>query len=63
MATAGPNDENLFDRVVSRVERELISQMLAACDGVQLKAASKLGINRNTLRKKLLEHGLEEEAR
>jgi DNA-binding NtrC family response regulator len=60
MATAGPGDENLFDRVVSRVERELISQMLADCNGVQLKAAARLGINRNTLRKKLQEHGLEE---
>ena len=61
MTTCGPNDENLFERVVSRVERELISQMLAACNGVQLKAAIRLGINRNTLRKKLLEHGLEGE--
>ena len=60
MATAGPDDDNLFDRIVSRVERELIAQMLAACNGVQLKAAARLGINRNTLRKKLLEHGLEE---
>jgi DNA-binding NtrC family response regulator len=60
MTTAGPADDNLFDRVVSRVERELIAQMLAACNGVQLKAAARLGINRNTLRKKLLEHGLEE---
>ena len=60
MATAGPGDENLFDRIVSRVERELIAQMLADCNGVQLKAAARLGINRNTLRKKLQEHGLEE---
>jgi transcriptional regulator with PAS, ATPase and Fis domain len=60
LATAPAGDENLFDRVVSRVERELISQMLAASGGVQLKAAARLGINRNTLRKKLLEHGLEE---
>ena len=59
MTTATPNDDNLFERVVSRVERELISQMLAACGGVQLKAAARLGINRNTLRKKLQEHGLE----
>jgi DNA-binding NtrC family response regulator len=59
MTTAGPGDDNLFGRIVSRVERELIAQMLAACDGVQLKAAARLGINRNTLRKKLLEHGLE----
>ena len=60
MASAPDGDINLFDRVVSRVERELIAQMLAACDGVQLKAAARLGINRNTLRKKLLEHGLDE---
>ncbi len=60
VATAPPDDETLFDRVVSRVERELIAQMLAACGGVQLKAAARLGINRNTLRKKLLEHGLDE---
>jgi transcriptional regulator with GAF, ATPase, and Fis domain len=60
LATAPADDDTLFDRVVSRVERELIAQMLAACGGVQLKAAARLGINRNTLRKKLLEHGLEE---
>ena len=60
MVTAAPDDENLFDRIVSRVERELIAQMLADCKGVQLKAAARLGINRNTLRKKLQEHGLEE---
>lgn len=60
LATSATDDDTLFDRVVSRVERELIAQMLAACGGVQLKAAARLGINRNTLRKKLLEHGLEE---
>ncbi len=60
MATTTPDDDNLYDRVVNRVERELIAQMLAACNGVQLKAAARLGINRNTLRKKLLDHGLEE---
>jgi transcriptional regulator with PAS, ATPase and Fis domain len=60
MNTTAENDDNLFERVVSRVERELIAQMLAACGGVQLKAAARLGINRNTLRKKLTEHGLED---
>ena len=49
-----PFDETLVDRT-----RELIAQMLADCKGVQLKAAARLGINRNTLRKKLQEHGLE----
>ena len=60
LTTAAPDDDALFERIVSRVERELIAQMLAACNGVQLKAAARLGINRNTLRKKLQEHGLEE---
>ena len=60
LSTAAADDDALFERIVSRVERELIAQMLAACNGVQLKAAARLGINRNTLRKKLQEHGLEE---
>jgi DNA-binding NtrC family response regulator len=60
LVTAAPDDDDLFDRVVNRVERELIAQMLAACNGVQLKAAARLGINRNTLRKKLQEHGLDD---
>jgi len=59
LANASAEDDNLFERIVSRVERELIAQMLAACGGVQLKAAARLGINRNTLRKKLVEHGMD----
>jgi DNA-binding protein Fis len=45
------------------VEKELISQVLKASQGVQTRTASKLGINRNTLHKKIEEYGLEEEAR
>ena len=45
--------------IVNRVERELIAQVMAACDNVQIKAAERLGINRNTLHKKLKEYGLE----
>ena len=41
------------------MERELIAQVMASCDSVQTKAASKLGINRNTLHKKLKEYGLD----
>ncbi|MFM8284609.1 MAG: sigma-54 interaction domain-containing protein [Planctomycetaceae bacterium] len=59
LTTMGAGETKLFERIVSRVERELIAQMLAACGGVQLKAAARLGINRNTLRKKLVEHGLD----
>jgi len=57
--TAGPSAENLHAMVVNRVERELIAQVMAACDNVQIKAAERLGINRNTLHKKLKEYGLE----
>ena len=35
------------------MERELIEQVLLLCDGVQVTAAKRLGINRNTLHKKL----------
>jgi hypothetical protein len=44
---------------VGEIERELIQQVLRACDSVQIKAASRLGINRNTLHKKLSEYQLD----
>jgi DNA-binding NtrC family response regulator len=59
VGSAGAEEENLYAKIVSRVERELIAQVMAACDNVQVKAAAKLGINRNTLHKKLEEYGLE----
>ncbi|MEN0111616.1 MAG: helix-turn-helix domain-containing protein, partial [Planctomycetota bacterium] len=40
-------------------EREVIAQVLSRCDGVQIKAAQRLGINRNTLHKKIKDHGLD----
>ena len=58
----GRDGRGPIGEIVSRVERELIAQLLAACNGVQLKAAARLGIKRNTLRKKLQEQGLEETA-
>ncbi len=59
LATAGPDEDSLHTKIVSRVERELIAQVMLACSNVQTKAASKLGINRNTLHKKLKEYDLE----
>jgi DNA-binding protein Fis len=56
---AGPNAEDLYNKIVNRVERELIAQVLVSCDNVQIKAAARLGINRNTLHKKLKEYGLD----
>jgi len=43
----------LHDRVLREIERPLILLTLAATRGNQIKAASVLGINRNTLRKKI----------
>ncbi len=45
--------EGLYDRVLAELERPLLRLTLAAVRGNQLKAARLLGINRNTLRKKL----------
>lgn len=52
-----------YERVLSLVERELLAQMLRQCQGVQIKAAERLGINRNTLHKKVEEYGLDSESR
>lgn len=43
----------LYDRVMQEVERPLLTMTLKAVKGNQKKAAEILGINRNTLRKKL----------
>jgi two-component system, NtrC family, nitrogen regulation response regulator GlnG len=49
----------LYDRVLHEVERPLISLTLAATRGNQVRAAEILGLNRNTLRKKIQDLGLE----
>lgn len=59
MTAAGEAAANLYERIVSQVEKELILQVLKSCQGVQTKAAVRLGINRNTLHKKIEEYGLE----
>lgn len=48
-------EEKLYDRLVRGVEKELLEQVLPLCDNVLIKAAARLGINRNTLHKKLAE--------
>ena len=49
----------LYDRVLQDVERPLLSIALAAARGNQIRAAQLLGVNRNTLRKKIRELGVE----
>ncbi len=43
----------LYDRVLREIERPLIELSLAATRGNQIRAAKLLGLNRNTLRKKI----------
>ena len=45
----------IYDRLIREVERPLIARALIATRGNQLKAADVLGLNRNTLRKKIRE--------
>jgi len=45
--------DGLYDRILKEVERPLITISLAATRGNQLKASNLLGLNRNTLRKKI----------
>ncbi len=49
----------LYDRVLEDVERPLIQLTLAATRGNQVRAAEILGLNRNTLRKKIQDLGVE----
>lgn len=53
------DSKDLHDRIVNPVEKELISQVMESCGNVQTKAAARLGMNRNTLYKKLKEYGLD----
>jgi len=49
--SAMPNE--LHDRLLAVIEPVLLGETLAAVDGNQIRAAAALGMNRNTLRKKL----------
>ena len=49
----------LYQRVIDKVEAPLIAMALNACGGNQIRAADLLGLNRNTLRKKIRTHSIE----
>ncbi len=49
-------ESGLHDRFIGEIERILITKTLSHVGGVQIKASEILGINRNTLRKKIKEY-------
>ncbi|MBK9293722.1 MAG: site-specific DNA inversion stimulation factor [Oligoflexia bacterium] len=49
----GGRIKNLYDQVLEQVERPMIELALHVHEGNQIKTAAFLGINRNTLRKKI----------
>ena len=50
---------NLYERILADVERPLFIAALAATHGNQIKAADLLGLNRNTLRKRIRDLDIE----
>jgi Fis family transcriptional regulator len=49
---------NVYEMVVLTVEKPILEAVMERAQGNQSHAAEMLGINRNTLRKKLQQHGL-----
>jgi Fis family transcriptional regulator len=54
----GIDPHGLYDMTMNLVERPLLEVVMKHAEGNQSKAAEWLGINRNTLRRKLVEHKL-----
>lgn len=48
----------VYDMVLASVERPMLEVVMKEAHGNQLRASEMLGINRNTLRKKLQHYGL-----
>ncbi len=49
---------NIYDMMLATVEKPVLSVVMERAGNNQSHAAEMLGINRNTLRKKLQQHGL-----
>jgi len=54
----GTEPDGMYNMLVNVVEKPLLEVVMRHADHNQSKAAQWLGLNRNTLRKKLLEHKL-----
>jgi len=53
------NGSSLYIRALEKFERPMLEEILRKANGNQIKAANMLGINRNTLRKKLTEYEID----
>ena len=54
----GAEPHSMHDMLIQTVEKPLLDVVMKQADGNQSKAAEWLGLNRNTLRRKLLDHKL-----
>ena len=54
----GTEAQNLYPLVIGEIEKPLLEAVMHQARGNQSRAARMLGINRNTLRKKLTQYGL-----
>jgi Fis family transcriptional regulator len=54
----GTEPGGMYEMLVKVVEKPLLEVVMAKADNNQSRAAEWLGLNRNTLRKKLIEHKL-----
>jgi Fis family transcriptional regulator len=54
----GAKPAGIYDMVILTVEKPMLVRVMLEAGGNQLRASQMLGINRNTLRKKLQQHGL-----
>ena len=54
----GERASGVYDMVINCVEKPLLESVLHRVQGNQTHAAEMLGINRNTLRKKMKAHGI-----
>jgi Fis family transcriptional regulator len=54
----GEEPHSMYDMLVRAVEKPLLEVVMSQADNNQSRAAEWLGLNRNTLRKKLVEHKL-----
>ena len=57
-ALPGATPGKLYERVISQVEKALVTAVLERNSFIQSRAAEELGLSRNTLRKKMRKHGI-----